>query len=136
MIKKIRQYKELILVVEDRVGELLRVSKALADRGINILAISAQVAGSLGVINMVVDDHLRGKDLLSKKKMSFRENSVLLIEVEDKPGVLKELARKIQAKRVSIQNIYGSALSSYEGCLLVLSTTDNAKAHLALRPKK
>ena len=133
MIRQVKNAKEIVVTAQNKVGMLASIAKALADRGINILAISAQAAGGVGLINMVVDDHQHAVDLLRKKKLSVQENPVLLLEVEDKPGVLRRLTQKLAARKIDVLNIYGSAPSTYAPCLLVLASSNTQKAALALR---
>lgn len=133
MIQSVKAGKEIVVVAENKIGILAAVAKKLADRGLNILAISAQGAGGIGLVSMVVDDHLRARDLLRKSGFAFQENQVVLLEAEDRPGVLFAIARKLAAKKININDIYGSAPASYGPCVLVLSTSDNQKAIVALR---
>lgn len=133
MIRSVKIGKELVVVSTNKVGALSKIAAALADHGIDILAISAQAAGGVALINLVVDEALRAKDLLAKKGYKVQENSVLLVEVKDKPGVLMRLTRKLAAKKVDILNIYGSAPASYGPCVLVISTDDNQKALVTLK---
>ncbi len=133
MIRSAKLSKEIVVLSKNQVGMLRSIAGAFADRGINITAISAQIAGGVGLMNFVVDEHLRACDLLRKKKYSIYENSIVVLEVEDKPGVLKQITSKLAAKKIDILNVYGSAPSSYGPCTLVASTSNNQKALLALK---
>lgn len=134
MIKKAKVGKEFVVISENKVGALSAVAAVLADRGIDILALSAQAAGGVAMMNFVTDDPLRTRDLLLKKGFTVQENGVLLIEIEDKPGALREITKKLAAKKVDILNIYASAPATYGPCVLVLSTNNNQKALVTLRP--
>ena len=133
MIKDVKTGKEIVVVSQNKVGILSQIAKTLAERGINILAISAQAAGGVGLINLVAEDHLRASELLRKKGFPVQENSVVLAEVEDRPGVLRQFTQKLAGKKIDILNIYGSASAGYGPCLLVLSTSDNQKTIVTLR---
>ena len=133
MIYNARLGKEFVIVSENKVGALSKISTILADRGIDILAVSAQAAGGVALMNLVTDDALRTRDLLRKKGFRVQENGVLLLQVEDKPGVLMRLTKRLAAKKIDILNIYGSAPASYGPCVLVVSTNNNPKALVALK---
>jgi len=133
MIRDVSIGKELVVISANKVGALNKISAALADRGIDIMAISAQAAGGVALVNLVVDDALRARDLLAKKGFKVQENSVVVVEVEDKPGVLVQLTKKLAVKKIDILNIYGSASASYGPCTLVISTNDNQKALVTLK---
>lgn len=133
MIRSVKIGKELVIISANKVGVLNKVACALADHGIDILAISAQAAGGVALMNLVTDDAVRSRDILAKKGFKVQENGVLLVEVEDKPGVLMRLTKKLAAKKIDILNIYGSAPVSYGPCVLVVSTDDNQKAMVTLK---
>ena len=133
MIRSVKRAKEFVLVSGNKVGALSKVAALLADHGIDILAISAQAAGGVALMNLVTDDALRTKDLLAKKGLKAQENEVLLLEVEDKPGVLMRITQRLAAKKIDILNIYASAPASYGPCVLVLSTNNNQKAQITLK---
>jgi hypothetical protein len=133
MIQSVKLGKEFVIVSENKVGALSKIAAIFADHGIDILAISAQAAGGVALMNLVTDEPLRTKDQLRLKGYKAQENGVLLVQVEDKPGVLLQLTRKLAAKKIDILNIYGSSPASYGPCVLVLSTNDNQKALVTLK---
>jgi hypothetical protein len=112
---------------------LSKVAAMLADRGIDIMAISAQAAGGVALMNFVTDDALHTRDLLAKRGLILQMNTVLLLEVEDKPGALVQITRKLAAKKINILNIYASAPASYGPCTLVITTDNNQKALVVLK---
>lgn len=133
MIQSVKLGKEFVVVSENKVGVLSKVAAMLADRGIDILAISAQAAGGVALMNFITDDALRTRDLLAKKGFKAQENTVLLLEILDRPGVLMQVARKLAAKKIDILNVYGSAPASYGMCALVIATNNNQKALVTLK---
>ncbi len=133
MIKSVKAGKEIVITSKNKVGMLSQVAKILADHGINIIALSAQAAGGVALMNFVVDDHLRAMDSLRKAKFQVQENNVVLICVEDKPGVLRFLTQRLAAKKVDLMNIYGSTTTTYAPCLLVVVSSNNQKAIVTLR---
>lgn len=133
MIQSVKLGKEFVVVSENKVGVLSKVAALLADHGIDIVAISAQASGGVALMNFVTDDALRTKDLLAKKGWKVQENTVLLLEIVDRPGVLMWITRKLAAKKINILNIYGSAPTSYGMCTLVIVTDSSQKALVALK---
>ena len=133
MIQSVKAGKEIVVTSKNKVGMLSSVSKALADHGINIIALSAQAAGGVALMNFVVDDHLRAVDTLRKSRFQVQENDVVLVYVEDKPGVLKQITQRLAAKKIDLMNIYGSTTTTYAPCLLALASSNNQKAIVTLR---
>ena len=133
MIQSVKLGKEFVVVSPNKVGVLSNVAAMLADRGIDIVAISAQAAGGVALMNFVTDDALRTRDLLAKKGLKAQENTVLLLEIVDRPGVLMQITRKLAAKKIDILNVYASAPASYGPCTLVMVTNNNQKALVTLK---
>ncbi len=132
MIQSVKVAKEIVVVSENRVGALSRAAQILSAAKINILAISAQATGGVGLINIVVDQTSRARSLLRKKGVATYEDEVILLAVEDQPGVLVKIAQKLAKGNIDILNVYGSA-GSCCSCLLVLSVKDTAKAVALLK---
>ena len=133
MIQSAKLGKEFVVVSENKVGALSKVAALLADRGIDIVAISAQAAGGVALMNFVTDDALHTRALLAKKGLKAQENTVLLLEVADRPGVLLSITRKLAAQKIDLLNVYASAPASYGPCTLVISTNNNQKALVTLK---
>ena len=135
MIQSVKPGKEIIVSAKNEAGLLSKLSKLFADRGVNIIAISAQVAGGAALLNFVVDEHVTAMDLLRKKKYQVHENNVVLVQIEDKPGAMLRMTQRLMGKKIDLVNIYGSATNTYSPCLLVFSTNNDQKAMVALRKK-
>jgi hypothetical protein len=133
MIQSVKLGKEFVVVSENKVGVLSKVAALLADRGIDIVAISAQAAGGVALMNFVTDDALRTREILAKKGLKAQENAVLLVEAADRPGVLMRITRKLAAQKIDVLNIYASAPVSYGPCTLVIATNNNQKALVTLK---
>ncbi len=133
MIQNVKSGKEIIITSQNKVGLLAGVAKALSDHGINIIAISAQVAGGVALINMVTDDHGPSVEVLKKKGYQLQENPILLLELDDTPGALRKVTQKLAQSKIDLNNLYGSAEATYVPCLLVVSSSNNQKALVALK---
>lgn len=133
MIKGAHLGKEIFITVKNRVGILSSLSKTLADHGINIEATSGYVVGDTGIITLMTGDNLRAKEALQKDGFNAEEKEIVLVELENKPGVLKTITAKLAAEGIDIQYEYCATCS--RGCptRLILSTNNNQKALLTLK---
>jgi hypothetical protein len=77
---KTRPAKEVVIRVPNAIGTLNEIARTMADKGINILAISAWVEGTEAVIRLVTDDSVRVLDALRAHKYDAREADVLVTE--------------------------------------------------------
>jgi len=134
MIKSANLGKELVVTAPNKIGILANISKILADHGINIEGVAGYAANNEAKIMIVVDDTLRGREALEKNGYkTIKENEVIVVELENKPGALKGITAKMVAEKIDIRYAYGSACP--EGCpaRLILSTSDNERALVAFK---
>ena len=85
---KARQGKEVVVRIANKVGELAKLTKVVAERGVNVLAASAWVEDAEAVIRLVTDDTLRTMDVLRDNDYKPQERSVVLVDAAHKPGIL------------------------------------------------
>lgn len=136
MLKKAELGKEIAVTVVNKIGILADMSKILADHGINITAVAGYSINNEATIMLVTDDNLRAVDALKKKKYtSIKENEIVIVELEDKPGALKNITAKLAAENIDIKYIYGTTCPGGCPARLVISTSDNEKAVVTFRKK-
>jgi len=136
MIKAANAGKEISVTVVNKVGVLSDISRLLADKGINIEGVAGYVVDSRATIMVVTDDNLRAVEALQKGGYkSARQNDVIVVDLENKPGVLKAISSKLAAEGVDLKYVYGTTCP--DGCpaRIVISTTDNEKALVVLKKK-
>jgi hypothetical protein len=136
MIKAANAGKEIAVTVVNKVGVLADISKLLADRGLNVEAVAGYIVDSRATIMVVASDSLRAVEALQKGGYkSAKQNDIILVDLENKPGALKSISSKLAAEGVDLKYVYGTTCP--EGCpaRLVISTTDNEKALVILSKK-
>lgn len=133
MLKEANLGKEIFLTVKSEVGVLSSISKVLADHGINIEATSGFVVDDKGIITLMTDDNLRAKEALQGAGFAAEEKEVIIVELENKPGALKNITAKLASEGIDIK--YEYCTSCPKGCptRCVFSTSDNKKALLTLK---
>ena len=124
--------KQISIFLENRQGQLAGICRALAQAGINIATLSLADTSDFGIVRMIVDDHVRGVDVLKKAGFAVRETDVVMVTVPDKPGGMAELMEKLDRASVDIEYSYAYALCQGDKAILVFRFADNAKAEAAL----
>ena len=122
---------DFTLILDDRPGELARLGEILGDAGVNIGGLAAFTGEGRGVIHVLVDDEAtaRASAALKEGHMGVAdEREVLVIDAEDRPGTLGELARELAAANVNIDLAY----TTFGGVRLVFGTDDLRSAREAL----
>ena len=126
--------KQLSVLLENKVGVMAEVCKALANHGINIQAMSVSDTVDHSVLRLVVDDTRAAVHVLGERGALVVETDILRIHLEDKPGELGRLASKLARGKVNIEYAYGTA--DNQRATLFLQVSDAKKAMEILKPKK
>lgn len=102
--------KDLTVVLEDRPGTLADMGEALGKAGINIDGICGVHCGDETAIHILVEDADGARRALEASGIEVSdERDVLVVEVEDRPGVLGGVARSIANAGVNIELVYLAA---------------------------
>jgi hypothetical protein len=120
------------VILEDRPGELARLGEIMGDAGVNIGGLAAFTGDGRGVIHVLVDDDAaaRAAEALREARMGVAdEREVLVIDAEDRPGSLGELARELAEANVNIDLAYTTFGG---GVKIVIATDDLENARAAL----
>jgi hypothetical protein len=136
MVKSVSLAKEIIVTVQNKIGILADISRMLADHGINIEGVAGYAQDKEAKIMIVTDDNLRTVEALQKGGYkSVKENEVVIVELVNKPGALKDLAGRLAEAKIDIRYCYGTTCA--EGCpaKIVLSTVNNEKTAVLFTKK-
>jgi hypothetical protein len=123
--------RDLTVVLQDRPGELARLGEATGQAGVNIQGMCAFTGEGRGIIHILVDDAkaAAARRAVDEAGMGVAdEREVLVIDVEDRPGTLGELARSLGEANVNIELAY----TTFGGVKLVVATDDLDSARAAL----
>jgi hypothetical protein len=121
--------KDLTVVLEDRPGELAKLGEATGTAGINIEGMSAHTREGRGVLHILVEDAQAAREALSGADIEVQdERDALVVEVEDRPGTMAEVARKLAGAGVNVEFAY----ATFGGVRVVLGVEDVDAAEAAL----
>jgi hypothetical protein len=121
----------LTIVLRDRPGELARLGETTGEAGVNILGLAAFTGEGRGIIHILIADEQveRARRALEAADLGVAdEREVLVIDVNDRPGTLGELARTLGDANVNIELAY----TTFGGVRLVIATDDMESARAAL----
>jgi hypothetical protein len=127
------QLKQISIFSENKPGRLRKITKVLAEEGINILAINIASSNGFGVIKFIVDKFDLAYQKLKQKGFTVSLNEVLAIELVDKPGGLFDVATILSKKRINIENAYVLILESRKKAFLIVDVNDIEKAKKLLK---
>ena len=127
------QLKQISIFSENKPGRLKKITKVLAEEGVNILAINIASSNGFGVLKFIVDKCDLAYQKLKQKGFTVSLNEVLAIELVDKPGGLFEVATILSKKRINIENAYVLILESRKKAFLITDVNDIDKAKKLLK---
>jgi hypothetical protein len=120
--------KDLTVVLDDKPGALADLGDATGGANINIEGMCATTAGGKGEIHILVEDPAATREALEGAGIEVSgERDVLVVEVEDRPGTMAAVARKLGDAGVNIELGY----TTFGGVNLVLGVDDLDKARAA-----
>jgi hypothetical protein len=119
---------QLAVFLANKPGTLAAVCDALASEKINIFALTVSDTIDHAVVRMIVSDPKRALSIFEQHGTLVVENDVLLLEQDNKPGTLSEIAKKLADKNVNIEYAYLATAKTSRKGLLVLRPNDLKKA--------
>ncbi len=99
---------DLTLYLDDQPGELARIGDILGRAGANIAGLCAVTSGGgQAEVHILVDNATAAFEALQAAGVRIAaEQEVLVLKVEDRPGALGEVARKLGTQRVNLTLAY------------------------------
>ncbi len=98
---------DLVIDVENVPGALAQVAAAVSDAGVNIAAATCVMPSERAEIHILVPHPGAAKHSLALSQLAVtRERQVVVAEVDDRPGVLADLTRKVARAGVNIDLVY------------------------------
>ncbi len=94
--------RQFVVQLPNRPGELAHLAKALAARGIDIVHISCVGTGDVAGAFLTTDDAAATRDVLRGLGYPFVEGEPIVVDVEDRPGGLAEVAGRLGTAGVNI----------------------------------
>jgi hypothetical protein len=98
---------DLVIDIENAPGALAEVAAAISDAGVNIAAATCMGSGERAELHILVPHAEPAKRALAISHLGItREREVVVVDVEDRPGVLADLTRKIARAGVNLDLVY------------------------------
>src|SRR5436309_6116029 len=98
---------DLVIDIENTPGRCAQAAAAISDAGVNIAAATCIGAGDRAELHILVPHAEAAKHALAISHLAVtREREVVVVDVEDRPGVLADLTRKIARAGVDLDLVY------------------------------
>jgi len=98
---------DLVIDIENTPGALAEVAAAISDAGVNIAAATCIGPGDKAELHILVPHAEAAKHSLAISHLAVtREREVVVVDVDDRPGVLADLTRKIARAGIDLDLVY------------------------------
>ncbi len=120
--------KDLTVILEDRPGTIADMGETLGKAGINIEGCCGFPSEGKGVIHILVDDAAAARRELQQAGLEVRgEREVLVLKLENRPGVIGDVTRRMAKAGANVDLIYMATNTR-----LVIGADDLDKARAAV----
>ncbi len=99
---------DLVIEVDNRPGALARIAAAISDAGVNLAAATCVGMGERAELHILVPhaEAARHALAITHQAVVTREREVVVVEIEDRPGALADLARIVAEAGVDLDLVY------------------------------
>ncbi len=116
--------KQLSIFVENRPGGMAKICGTLSEAGINILALTIHDTVDHAIIRLLADRPVKALLILEQLGLYILESDVVVLDLENRPGALADVARKLARADVNIEYAYCSTTLHLDTGSLVLRTDE------------
>ncbi|MCJ7580041.1 MAG: hypothetical protein MUP98_05850 [Candidatus Aminicenantes bacterium] len=120
---------EIFVVLENKPSTLGDLCSHLAENDINIEAIGV----FQDTAKLLVKNFNKAMKILSNLDYTIELREVLLVQLENRPGALSEMASKLGNKGVNIEYCYGTLSKKKNFTSLIIDVSDLEKAMKILK---
>ena len=124
---------QFVVSGQSKPGVLAEVAAVLGAAGVNIKAFSAPEVTGPGKLRLIVAYVDTARIALRKSKIKFREETALILSLENKPGALKQVADSLTSARINVKCGYCTPSREGKRAIVVLTVSNTTKALGVLR---
>jgi hypothetical protein len=98
---------DITLELKNRPGTLAELGEAAGQKGINIEGLCGFPCEGVGVIHVLVDDATEARNAFDGAGFAVTdERQVLVVDIEDRPGAMGALTRRLANAGVNVDLLY------------------------------
>ena len=116
--------KQLSIFLQNRLGSLSKPLEVLSENGINIRAMCMADTSEFGILRLVVDDPLKGKEVLEENNFLVKITEIIGVEMNDTPGGLTDVLKVIKDNEIDLEYLYAFTHDKVDKAILLLHAED------------
>lgn len=125
--------KQISVFIENKTGKLAEVTRYMADKNVNMKALSVADTHDFGILRIICEDHNTAVTVLKDGGYVIAETEVLAVEIPDTPGALAEILEVLVNADIAVEYTYAFlSVKNIGHAYMIFRVDDNAKAKTAL----
>lgn len=127
--------KQLSVFVENKKGRLASITRKIADDDIDIRVLSLADTKDFGILRLIVSDAEKAKNILNESGVIVKITDVLAVVMTDCPGGAADVLSLMSDNDIEVEYMYACAGKITGQALMILRTSDHARAEKLLSEK-
>ncbi|OQX18261.1 MAG: amino acid-binding protein [Desulfobulbaceae bacterium A2] len=119
------QVEQLAVFLENKSGRLAEITHILADKNINIRALSVADTADFGILRLIVDRVDEAKLALKEGGFTVGKTQVVAVEVPDRPGGLAGVLHVVEDAGLNVEYMYAFVNGSGAGQAILIFRFDS-----------
>ena len=124
--------RQISVFLDNRPGSLAEMARYLADRNINLRALSLAETRDFGTARIIVADTDSCAKELKQGGYNFIETDVLAVEVADCPGGMADVLEIIARERINVEYVYATVGRRENSAIIILRVENPVRAYITL----
>ena len=120
--------KQISVYLENAKGQLAEITKVIADKGIDIRALSLADTTSFGILRLILNKPYEAQETLANLGYMVAITPVIAIGVADEPGSLSKAIKLLSDNDISIEYMYAFVAKKKDRAMSILRVDDGDKA--------
>lgn len=125
--------KQLSVFAENKPGAIIDITAALAQKNIDIRALSLADTRDYGILRLIVNDTETARSALSEKGYLVSITPVVGVSISDSAGALSKALVALDKNGINIEYMYAFIGRGAEDAYVILRTSDPDAAEAVLR---
>lgn len=119
--------EQLSVFLQNKSGKIASITRALADEGVDIRALSIADTSDFGILRMLVSDIAKAKTVLQGHHCMVSANSVVVVAVQDVSGGLAQIMSLLAQEQVDVEYMYSLIGRGKNDAFMVLRVNDEQR---------
>lgn len=129
--------KQISIFIENKPGRIADVTGCLAEKDINLHALSIADTTDFGILRLIVSDPDKAKEILRGKGIMVKTIDVIPVALEHTPGSLHKVLKELETLDINIEYMYAfTSRSKDHDAIVILRLNNQDEAFEKLKDSK